>query len=416
MPCYTANERRFGDNQRKRWSKNRYILIQNGDEQVFEGFGYNVPLEIIRAHGIPKIYIDRDATSAVNLAEQLEAPFLISESGSNRAKALGRLVGIHIIDAAQRTTLKDLIDTEQRCKSLENDITSLKEELKSYKDIERLAEKISYLKVILEELKQKRKYLLKLLQIRQDLGPTDYEIKDTVTILSKISFIDKVERYILMLDVLHAKYGSLYELRNRLSNITHFIKVEEQVVNMTHSLVPAEQSYFTALELNIKLGKLVEIHDNIKNNDTNMEHTKKILDSTKEVSMADKISFEVIKLSEVMKRYSAFYHRWESINQQLDIQKKELNKYVYIEEIQDYSNSLSEKILELSSLNDMHKAISAVELSITKGESYLQKVIANLNFMAKEYSLILKKFSICPTCLKPMDEKTTQKIIIDILK
>jgi exonuclease SbcC len=57
--------------------RNRYILTQDGEEQIFEGFGNSVPLEIIRAHGIPKIYIDRDTTSAVNLAEQLEAPFLI---------------------------------------------------------------------------------------------------------------------------------------------------------------------------------------------------------------------------------------------------------------------------------------------------------------------------------------------------
>ena len=67
--------------------KNRYILRQDGSEQIFEGFGYKVPLEIIKAHGIPKIYIDKDSSSAVNLAEQLEPPFLISESGSSRAKA-----------------------------------------------------------------------------------------------------------------------------------------------------------------------------------------------------------------------------------------------------------------------------------------------------------------------------------------
>ena len=93
-------------------NRNRYILIREGNEQIFEGFGHNIPLDIIKAHGIPKVHIDVDTTSMVNLAEQLEAPFLVSENGSNRAKALGRLIGIHIIDAAQRATLKDIIDAE----------------------------------------------------------------------------------------------------------------------------------------------------------------------------------------------------------------------------------------------------------------------------------------------------------------
>jgi hypothetical protein len=35
--------------------------------------------------------------------------------------------------------------------------------------------------------------------------------------------------------------------------------------------------------------------------------------------------------------------------------------------------------------------------------------------MAKKYGLILDEFSICPTCLKPIDNETTQRIIIDIL-
>ena len=85
---------------------------------------------------------------------------LISESGSNRAKALGRLVGIHIIDAAQRATLKDLADYNSG-KSYEKDISQLTEELTSYKDIDHLA-KISILSNILENLKQKKKVLSKL--------------------------------------------------------------------------------------------------------------------------------------------------------------------------------------------------------------------------------------------------------------
>ena len=395
--------------------RNRYILKKDGEEQIFEGFGNSVPLEIIRAHGIPKIYIDRDATSAVNLAEQLEAPFLISESGSNRAKALGRLVGIHIIDAAQRTTLKDLVDAQQQHKLLDKDITTLKDELQSYKDIKVLAEKISCLKETLENLKQKRFRLTKLAQIRQDLEPANYEIKKNESIILKLNFIDAAEKNIMFIDALYSKHQYLCELMKKLRQATGSINVEQEVVNMTQSLAPAEDTYFAVLELNRKLGRMVNINENIKDNDKNSKHTKTILSNTEDVFIADKSLFEAEKLLEVVKKYLSIYSQWESIDQQLDLQRKEMVRYVEIERSEHYLNDLSQKVSELSLFQNMERSMASVEFSIKKGEVYLQKVIINLTAMAKEYSQMLEKFSICPTCLKPIDEETTQKIVSGII-
>jgi len=395
--------------------RNRYILKQDGEEQIFEGFGNSVPLEIISAHGIPKIYIDRDAKSAVNLAEQLEAPFLMSESGSNRAKALGRLVGIHIIDAAQRTTLKDLVDAQQRHKLLGKDITALKDELQSYKDIKVLAERISRLKNTLEKLKQKKSCLSKLAQVRQDLEPTDYEIKKNESILLKLNFIDTAEKNIMFIDALNSKHQYLCELMQKLRQVTTSIKAEQEIINITQNLALMEDSYFTVLELNRKLGRMVNINDNIKNNDKNTERTKIILSNTEDVSIADKTLSEAEKMLEVIKKYLSIYGKWQSINKQLDLQEKEMNRYDQIQKSEHYFHDLSQKMSELSLFQDMNKSIAAVESSIKKGEVYLQKVIINISIMAQEYSHVLEKFSICPTCLKPIDEETTQKIVSDIL-
>lgn len=395
--------------------RNRYILIQNGEEHIFEGFGNSVPLEIIRAHGIPKIHIDRDATSAVNLAEQLEAPFLIAESGSNRAKALGRLVGIHIIDVAQRTTLKDLVDAQQRHKLLEKDITVLKDELKSYKDIEVLAEKISNLKGTLEKLKHKRSHLSKLVRIRQELKPTEYEINKNENTLLKLNFIDVAEKNILFIDALYGKYQYLCELIKKLRQVTSSIKVEQEVVTSTKSLAPAEDFYRNVIELNKKLSRLLDINENIKDNDKSSKLTKTILNNTEDIFIADNALLKAEKLLELIKKYLSIYSRWESINLQLDHQGREMKKYIQLDRSEQYLIDLSQKVSKLSLLYDVDKSMITIESSIKKGELYLQKVADNLSSMAKDYSQMLKKFSICPTCLKPLDEKTTQKIVSDII-
>ena len=83
-------------------SKNQYLLIKNnGEEMIFEGFGSNIPEEIIDEISIKKIYLDSSEYNSINLGEQLESP-LLSEKSSTRASAIGRLVGVNIVDDALR--------------------------------------------------------------------------------------------------------------------------------------------------------------------------------------------------------------------------------------------------------------------------------------------------------------------------
>ena len=81
----------------------------------------------------------------------------------------------------------------------------------------------------------------------------------------------------------------------------------------------------------------------------------------------------------------------------------------------EFNDDLLQKITKLSLLQNNKESLSAIESSIKKGETYLQKLESNLTVMAKEYSQILERFSICPTCLKPIDKKTTQKIVSELL-
>src|SRR5689334_5936611 len=86
-------------------SRNRYIVRKaEGDEQIYEGFGNGVPKEVSDVTGVAKVMLDEDTETVLHLGTQLEPPFLLAETGSVKAKAIGRLNGVHIIDAASRDT------------------------------------------------------------------------------------------------------------------------------------------------------------------------------------------------------------------------------------------------------------------------------------------------------------------------
>ena len=117
-------------------SRNRYLVALPGAEpQVFEGFGADLPVEVIRAHGMPEVQLDTDKRVLLSFGAQLEGPFLLTETGSNRAKAIGRLLGVHVVDAALRATQRDLKNARQQIPQREREVERLTRALEAFADL-----------------------------------------------------------------------------------------------------------------------------------------------------------------------------------------------------------------------------------------------------------------------------------------
>ena len=130
-------------------TKNAYYLYDSeGKETVFEGFGTKVPREIIERTSMRKIILDSNQSSSINIGEQLEGPFLLSEKNSTRANAIGRLVGVHIIDDALKDTLKDIRNLNIKRKNHEEILENLKNNLSEYDYLDDLKTKTEKLKII----------------------------------------------------------------------------------------------------------------------------------------------------------------------------------------------------------------------------------------------------------------------------
>ena len=134
-------------------SKNRYTIVNSeGEIKIFEGFGNDVPEEVKAIHGIYKVLIDSDSRVCLNIGEQLEAPFLISETGSTKAKAIGRLTGVHVLDNAMRESISDIKRESQLLTKFKKETGELAEKLDSYKDLSRIEKNIHKCEGILEKI------------------------------------------------------------------------------------------------------------------------------------------------------------------------------------------------------------------------------------------------------------------------
>lgn len=146
--------------ERKRTrSKNQYILRQPDEEElIFEGFGKNVPAEIEEAIGIKKVMLDDKKSLPLNFSDQLDGPFLLQETDAYKAQAIGRMVGVDLLDETMRDTLRDKKQIAIRREMLEADLQETEDSLKSFSDLDEeiaVREKVSDILFAVSDLREK---------------------------------------------------------------------------------------------------------------------------------------------------------------------------------------------------------------------------------------------------------------------
>lgn len=271
-------------------SKNRYTVTDpEGNSSVYEGFGNEVPEEARKAHGISKVTIDTDSSVSLNLGEQLEGPFLISETGSVRARAIGRLTGVHIIDKAIRGCLIDLKRENQIADDGKKELDIIEENLKTYDDLEKLEKMIGESEKtakLIEALINKVSLLEKQ---RNSLRQIEYEINETEKAAKKTVNLDKTEAII---NKLYDKTRILAELdshRAKLSIVNYELKTQKEILEKTVNVPHMKDR---AAVLDEKAGMLVQLEKmgkSLKSIDTSIiEGNKYLIKVSQEIEQAIK--------------------------------------------------------------------------------------------------------------------------------
>lgn len=128
----------FGDTvvtRAKSKKQNRYGIGR--DKPVwYDAIGTGAPPEVTKALQIPTMRVDKDTEIELNVAMQLDQPFLIFASESLRAKFLNVLTGGHVLDAAVRETNRKVKEIDDKYKTIDAQWSQTIADLKQYADLE----------------------------------------------------------------------------------------------------------------------------------------------------------------------------------------------------------------------------------------------------------------------------------------
>lgn len=346
-------------------SKNQYILSKPGEEDmVFSGFGRNVvPLEIVEATGMKQVSIDRRKDAIINISEQLDGPFLLNETPSVRAGAIGRLTGVNILDDALKNTVSDNNLLQRDYKKALEEKNKVEEEIKKF-----------------DYLKDKKILFEKLVSIQTALGEKNDALND--------------------LKSLKVSYDSIKDEKERLSRELSIYKNLEQL----------ENSHLKIENKIVKYNEFNNLKAQLLNNLREQKAHKEVLKSLANVNRADQLEYEVdIKvkrlneLMEVSRNYKFVQFKLNSGAEYLD-EFKGLNK--------------SEAILETlvrdtkikSAIEDIKRDKDLLNKEMYKNKSLIKESEIEIDKATEEYKSILAHAKVCPTCFQKIDEGVLSSI------
>lgn len=393
-------------------SKNQYIMIRNNGEEIkFEGFGSTIPMEIVDEIGLRKIHLDSDETNSINLGEQLEGPFLLSEKTSTRASAIGRLVGVNVIDDALREVLRDSRSINIKRKSLEEETQHLTQEISSYDYLEEAKDKVN--KTI--QIKNKVKALMNKIQAlkihQSNMGTIRGEIRNIDIIIGKLNNLDRLDDIIKVIDSSYLKYRFLKSHHNMLNRISVDLKNDENILIRLDNLESADYYLENLQSAYIKYKKYEALYDRYRRITNEKGEQRIISDKLKNL---DEIK-EKLHLLESKKinltKYKDMSVKYIQIKNSIKMGNAYVDRFNGIIKADELMPVINEKTYMLSKLNSYKNKLLIYNKDSKEEKINLDSISKTMQIKLEEYQSKLKDIEICPFCLSDIDEDKIEHII-----
>lgn len=347
-------------------SKNYYeIVTEDGEVQRFEGFGLTVPQEVIEITGINKIDLGNIKMS-LNIAEQLESPFLITDSPSIKANALGKLAGVDIIDKALGNLSKDIYEINNDRKSIEKEIKNQESFLESFKYLDEEKVKIERLENIFHQ-------------------------------------VDEYKTKLSLLTGLEKKYKNNLERTNETKKYLEKYKNLDELFIIYEKLILKENNLNIYLNLNNRL-----IYTDSKVKELTLFLTK--IDTDEVFN----IYSESFKINKKLEKFKLAYKNFTNINNQIKQLEDILKKYPDTVHIDKLVLELSNLNMKKEKLENLKAKFDHINQRLSEGNKYIDKLISNYRSAVNTYVELLKESGTCPICYNKIDDKHIESILKEL--
>lgn len=207
------------------------VCDSNGNIKEFEGFGNNAPAEIINEHQMPILSLSKDFNCNINIVDQFEKPFLLKETPSIKAAAIGKITNTDKIDYAIKTVSSDKKNVQKEIKILEKQRLDKELELSNYDDLKNTENNINNIDAIVNIVNILEKEISSLIKYKKDLDILNANICAIENKLNSLIDIDLVENKIGYAKKALEDYSAIFEHHFRYKDICSKINQTEEKIS-----------------------------------------------------------------------------------------------------------------------------------------------------------------------------------------
>ncbi|SJZ31209.1 AAA family ATPase [Selenihalanaerobacter shriftii] len=391
---------------------NRYIVIDNnGEKEIYTGFGTNVPQEVIEAHQMLKVALDNDTETTLNLDYQLAGPFLLNDSGFTKAKAIGQLTGVHIIDSAIKDVAIDLRRARGKKKNELAEIDKIDEKITDYEDLPQLKEEIERKERLFKEIKMVNEKLNTYQQLKKEWEELNKEKVKIQKILDKLNQLEKIESLYTEINNQQEELFKLKELYKEWKQVNQEIKNLNQLLKELQNLNKVEDHYRQMQQLYNQIKDLTNLDNELKKVNKRFKVNQSGLNKTKKLPEVKKLIEDITDTKEDYYNLKRINQEFQKVNQELNLKQKIMNKLPKEEQIQSKVTKIKQIKEELVSLKKLNMSWKENKEKLQKGNVFIKDIEEELEIKLKKYKNKLKELNRCPVCLSQIEDNILDRII-----
>lgn len=442
----------------RRNDRNRYeIRLPHADKLELADFGRDVPAEVLKAHGMIPVAFDPDKPSILNLATQLEAPFFLSDSATGRARTLGRLAGVHVIDFAITLVNRDIQAIARDNRTQETEIQRLETSLMDYANLEDQDNRVTCVERLLAKVQPMTERLAALQSASKRLAEIQSGLEGTMTTYLRVQYAPAAAERLAQAEMKQAEAAKLQHSRAVLAGLVLHLDSAYMQLKQLKTAQGAAEALTMAQEAHTRHSTLTRLQQALSTVQTGLSTTQAILNRTKgaeEAGMAivraQEARNQVINLGRLqgllttaqtgltgaqitLTRTRGAEVAGHAITGAQEAQTKAINLVRLQGLLTTAQTGLTGAQITLrrtSGAEDAHQALGTlatvqdrhtllsrhrgtltdVTERLAKGATVMTRLTAEIETAGRNYAEALRDAGVCPTCLQTIDPETASRI------
>ena len=379
------------------------------EPKKLSGFGSSVPEEIQEITGVRKFEIADKIESPITYQTQLEGAFLLSESSIKKAKAIGAISNVNIIDRAIQIANSNIKDFRKNINTSEEALKNSEEQIKEYDNLDERKQNLEKAKDLYSELIQKNKMNENLSVLNQRLDNNIERIKAEENTIKSLSFVDETYKTYYKLNSLLIKGADYYNKFMNLRNNEALYETNMKIINNTNFLEDANPKFENVVSLIRRFNTLTNINKDLERVEESQKRNEEIISGSKNL---DKIYDTVKYTQNILNKFQLLqnlHNRLITIERTIAEVEKDIDP-LFIENLSKYLNYVINLDEKFNDYNTLYNSLFSKNSDIEYSQNIINNLDNEINEKLNSYLEVLQKSNICPMCGSKITEEHIEKI------